>query len=154
RGVALASRFFWQEYPQAFELRPGVLTYNMWAQSAPPAKVGMGVAKTHEFVLYFHGKTPPPQALLAALAEPVLARVNARWAAATHALPNAIAPGKSTNAFLREVGVGYRAYQQEAAVERWDDNGMVRCPMPSGTRSAGAPTAEVPRAERPRRGFY
>ena len=75
-GVALASRFFWQEYPQSFELRPNGLTYNLWPPAVPPAKVGMGVAKTHEFILYFHGKAVPAPGLLAAFGEPLLGRVN------------------------------------------------------------------------------
>ena len=150
-GVALAARFFWQEYPQSFELRPGALLYNLWAPGALPAKVGMGTAKTHEMVLYFHGKNPPTPALLAVLAAPLLGHVDARWTVATGALRNAIAPGAATSAFLRDLDAGYRAYQQQAAVERWDDSGEVRCRVP---RADGTPVAEAPRPERPRHGFF
>ena len=153
-GVALASRFFWQEYPQSFELRPNGLTYNLWPPAVPPAKVGMGVAKTHEFVLYFHGKTVPAPAQLAALREPLLGYVNGRWTAATRALRNGIARSASTDGFLRELGTGYRAYQEHAAMERWDDSGQVRCAGRATTRTAGTPVAEASPAEHPRHGFY
>jgi hypothetical protein len=149
-GVALAARFFWQEYPQSFELRRSGLTYNLWAPGVPPAKVGMGAAKTHEMILYFHDKHPPAPALLAALSDPVVGHVDARWTVATGALRNGIAPGAETNAFLHELDAGYRAYQQHAKVERWDDSGQVRCPPPA---VGGTPLA-APRPERPRRGFF
>jgi len=153
-GVALAARFFWQEYPQSFELRPKGLTYNLWPPTVPPAKVGMGVAKTHEFILYFHGKSVPAPGLLAALGEPLLGYVNGRWTAATGALRNGIASGTATDGFLHDLGVGYRAYQQQAAVERWDDSGQVRCSPPPAPRTAGTPVAEAARSEHPRHGFY
>jgi hypothetical protein len=152
-GVALAARFFWQEYPQSFELRPAGLTYNLWAPGAPPAKVGMGTAKTHEMILYFHGAAAPTPQLLAALSEPLVGTVDARWTAATGALANAIAPNATTEAFLRALGRGYHSYQKHADVERWDDNGEVRCPPPS-TPTAGTPGAAKRLPERPRRGFY
>ena len=96
----------------------------------------------------------PAPGLLAALGEPLLGYVNGQWTAATGALRNGIAPGTSTDGFLREIGAGYRAYQQQAAVEPWDDTGHVRCSAPPPTRTAGTPVAEVARAEHPRHGFY
>ncbi len=155
-GVALAARFFWQEYPQSFELRPTGLTYNLWAPGASPAKVGMGAAKTHEMVLYFHGKTAPAPELLAALSEPVVGHVDARWTVSTGALRNSIAPDPATSTFLRDLGAGYRGYQQQAAAERWDDSGEARCtaPRPAGVRPARVPATDAPRAERPRHGFF
>jgi hypothetical protein len=154
RGVALAARFFWQEYPQSFEVSATGLTYNMWAPGAPLAKVGMGAAKTHEMILYFHDKTVPAPDLLAALNEPVLGHVDAGWTAATGALRNAVAPAPPTIAFLRALAAGYHAYQQHAEVERWDDNGVVRCPQGVPTPTAAAPPANEPRPERPRHGFF
>ncbi|MFQ5666049.1 MAG: beta-L-arabinofuranosidase domain-containing protein [Candidatus Binatia bacterium] len=139
-GIALAARFFWQEYPQSFQLREDGLTYSMWAPQAPPAKVGMGAAKTHEVVLYLHGKKPPPPAMLAVLGQPVLARVNPQWIVASGALRNSVAPTAATVPFLRRLREGYRRYQTQAARERWDDSGEVHCPDPAH--------------ERPRRGFF
>ena len=153
-GVALAARFFWQEYPQSFELHRTGLTYNLWAPGALPAKIGMGAAKTHEMVLYFHDKTAPTPEPLAALSEPLVGHVDARWTKATGALRNAIAPAAATNAFLRQLGVGYRAVQQGTEVERWDDSGAVRCPAPRATRTGATPPAEALLPERPRRGFF
>jgi len=153
-GVALAARFFWQEYPQSFEVRSNGLTYNLWAPGVLPAKVGMGAAKTHDFVLYFHGKALPPPALTASLPEPLLGHVDAHWMAATGALRNAIAPGTATNAFLRELASGYRAFEQNAEVERWDDGGQVRCLAPATPGAATTPAADTLGLERPRRGFF
>jgi hypothetical protein len=153
-GVALVARFFWQEYPQSFDVRPNGLTYNLWAPGGVPAKVGMGAGKTHEFLLYFHGKAAPTPALLTALREPLLGHVDARWTAATGALRNSIAPGAATNTFLRELAAGYHTYQQEADVERWDDSGQVRCSDPSTPGASGTPTADRSPLDRPRRGFF
>ena len=153
-GVALAARFFWQEYPQSFEVGTAGLTYNMWAPGAPPAKVGMGAAKTHEMVLYFHDKAAPAPGLLAALTEPVLGHVDARWTAATGALRNAVAPTPSTNAFLRTLAAGYHAYHQQAEVERWDDSGLVECPHTPTPPTYAIPATQAPRSEHPRRGFF
>jgi hypothetical protein len=153
-GVALAARFFWQEYPQSFDVRATGLTYNLWAPGARPAKVGMGAAKTHEMVLYFHDKTVPAPSLLAALSEPVLGRVDAQWTVATGAMRNGIVPVPSTNAFLRELAAGYHAYQQQAKVERWDDSELADCPQVPATPGAATAKAKEPRLERPRHGFF
>jgi len=139
-GVAVAARFFWQEYPQSFALRPSGLTYNLWAPEAAPAKIGMGAAKTHEMVLYFHGASPPAAELLGALATPLVPRVDPQWTVTTAALRNALAPGAPTSAFLKEVGAAFRRYEAHADEERWDDSGQARCPDAAH--------------ERPRVGFY
>lgn len=114
----------------------------------------MGAAKTHEMVLYFHGKTAPAPALLAALTEPLLGQVDPRWTVGTGALRNSIAPGPPTAGFLHDLGVGFRSAQQRAETERWDDNGQVRCPAPKGEPTAGTPSAEAASPERPRRGLF
>jgi hypothetical protein len=139
-GLALASRFFWQEYPQSFALRSTGLTYNLWAPEAAPAKVGMGASKTHEMVFYFHGKTPPADEMLAALTQPLLAHVDPAWTVATGALPNSVVPRGAAGAFLHELDKGYKRYQEHAATERWDDSGQIHCPDPAH--------------ERPRLGFF
>lgn len=139
-GVALASRFFWQEYPQSFHLQATSLTYNLWPAEAAPAKIGMGAAKTHELVLQFHGQTAPTAVAMRALVDPVLPRVDAQWIVSTGALRNSIAPNVETNLFLNELMAAYRRYEKSVANEQWDDSGAVRCPDPSH--------------ERPRRGFF
>lgn len=149
RGVAVIGRYFWQEYPQGFELRPTGMTYNLWAPGPPPAKVGMGAAKTHEMLLCFHDTHVPPATTLAALAQPLLARINPQWIVATQALRNSISAAAATSPFLRELGAAYQRTQANADVERWDDRGQVRCPA-AGAADAGHAAA----VERPRRGFY
>jgi len=141
-GLAVLGRFFWQEYPQSLQLTLAGLTYNLWAPEAGDAKVGMGAAKTHELVLYFHGPSAPPAAVLNALRAPVSVRLDPQWVAASGALRNAAAPSPATAAFLAQMGAAFRRYTASADTERWDDSGQVRCPTPGhGT-------------ERPRRGFY
>ncbi len=144
-GVAMAARFFWQEYPQSFAVRTTGLTYNMWAPESAPAKVGMGAAKTHEVVLYFHGRFAPEPHLLAALTRTVLPQIDPRWIAASGALRNSVAPDAATADFFRALAAAHRRYQASADVEPWDDSGEVRCP---DARKKSA------RPERPRRGFY
>jgi hypothetical protein len=139
-GVAVAARFFWEQYPQSFRVETNSITYNLWAPEAPPAKIGMGAGKTHEVLLHFHDKKPPPQVTLTALTEPVLAWVDPNWTVASGALRNSVAPAPATKDFLNEVAAGYRRYLNGADRERWDDSGQVRCPDPAH--------------ERPRHGFY
>jgi hypothetical protein len=139
-GVAIAARFFWQQYPQSFQVQTSGITYSLWAPEAPPVKVGMGAAKTHEVLLYFHGSKPPPQVTLAALVEPVLAWVDPNWTVASGALRNSIAPSPTTKSFLENIDAAYRRYLNNADKELWDDSGQVRCPDPMH--------------ERPRHGFY
>ncbi len=140
RGVAIAARFFWQQYPQSFRLQTSGITYNLWDPQARPAKIGMGVAKTHELLLYFHDKNPPPQVALTALTEPVLAWTNPRWTVASGALRNALAPAPATAGFLDGLDAAYRRTLVTADKDRWDDSGQVRCADPAH--------------EHPRHGFY
>jgi hypothetical protein len=139
-GVAVAARFFWEQYPQSFQVQTNGITYNLWAPEAPPAKVGMGAAKTHEVLLYFHDKIPPPQLALTALVEPQLAWVDPNWTVASGALRNSLVPSAATKGFLDNIDAAYRRYLKRADKERWDDSGQVRCPDPAH--------------ERPRQGFY
>jgi len=126
-GVALASRFFWQEYPQGFQLQPTLLTYNLWAPEAPPASIGVGAAKTHEFALYFFSEAPPPE-LFRALQQPLVATVDPAWIAHSAALPNAVAPDASTRAFLERLDRVFARVQARTAKEEWDEAANVTCP--------------------------
>lgn len=139
-GVALGARFFWQQYPQSFDLGLAGITYNLWAAEQEPAAVGMGSAKTHELVLHFHGRKPRPQLDMIALSEPVLAWVDPNWTVASGALRNSTASSPTVQPFLDALGTAYRRYQEEAASERWDDSGQVQC-------------SEATR-ERPRQGLF
>lgn len=139
-GVAIAARFLWQQYPQSFHLSNAQLRYNLWAPEADPAVVGMGAAKTHEWILYFHGAEPPPPGELAALAEPLVPALRPEWIASTAALSNSLAPTPATAGFLDEVRAGFERYRLHADREPWDDSGSLRC------------TAAEP--ERRRQGFY
>ena len=139
-GAAVAARYFWQEYPQSLQLRATGLTYNLWAPEAPPAKIGMGAAKTHEIVVLFHDKTAPSPTLLAAIAQPLPVRLDPSWVVASGALPHSLAPDAATSGFLHELHAAHLRYLAHADTERWDDSGHVRCPEPA--------------QERPRTGFY
>jgi len=139
-GVAVASRFFWQEYPQSLHVGRAGLTANLWAPEAGPAPVGMGAAKTHELVLYFHRAEAPPAARLAALTRSQPVRLDPTAVVASGALRNSVMPAADALAFLRSLGAGYERYLQHVAKELWDDRGSVRCPSEAGARN--------------RRGFY
>lgn len=138
-GVAVVAPFFWQQYPQSFEVRPSALRYNLLAADTAPVKVGTGVAKTHEMLLYFHGSKPPPQITLAALNEPERAWVDPEWTVVTGALRGSVSRSAETEPFLSALSAAYQRYREEAAREPWDDSGEVEC----GDASA-----------RPRHGFF
>ena len=139
-GVAVVSRFFWQEYPQSLHLGRAGLTANLWAPEAGPAKVGMGAAKTHELVLYFHRAEAPSPERLAALAQSVPVRLDPAAVVASGAMRNSVTPVADAAAFLRNLSAGYERYLHHVANETWDDSGSVRCSSEGGGRT--------------RRGFY
>ncbi len=139
-GLAIAARYFWQEYPKSIELRRDGVTYNLWAASAAPAKIGSGAAKTHELALYFSAKKEPAATLLDALRSPLLPYANPAWTVHTQALRNALAPDGDARSFLDQLDDGYRRQAAFTKRERWDDSGAAIC----------APA----QAERPRSGFF
>jgi hypothetical protein len=101
------------------------------APEAGAAKIGMGVAKTHEVLLYFHRRKPPPQITLTALSEPDPAWVDPEWTVASGALRGSLAPSPATQPFLTALSAAYQRYQTDAASEPWDDSGDARCADPS-----------------------
>ena|GEM_PF-3147876 len=57
RGLAIATRWFWQLFPKAYEVRDdSSITLSLFPKQAVPQDVSLGIAKTHEILLYFHGK--------------------------------------------------------------------------------------------------
>jgi len=126
-GVAVVAPFFWQQYPQGFEARPTSLRYDLLAAVGAPAEIGTGVAKTHEVVLYFHGRTPPPQIRLAAVREPEQAWVDPEWTVASGALRGSLAPSAETRPFLSALSTAYERYRTAAASEPWDDHADGQC---------------------------
>ncbi len=145
--ISLRAWDFWQQYPQAVDFHPGGLTYSLWPVKSRPVRIGMGAAKTHEFLVGFtdvpaRGGTP-----VAPLRGPLLAQVDRQWLADSGAMRNALAPSKENDEFLRRLQEGYRRYQQHADREAWDDRGEPFCPERSAESGAD------PR-ERRREGFY
>jgi hypothetical protein len=126
-SIGIGVRWFWQEYPQAVELRSDRLVYDMWPSEASPVKVGVGAAKTHEFVVWV---TPMAEVAggsgLALLRSPV-ATVDPAWIVKTRALSGAVAPAATEGEFVRRALEGFEEYMRRNAAERWDDRGEIQC---------------------------
>jgi hypothetical protein len=127
RGVAVAARYFWQEYPQGFEVRRDGVRYDLWSSASPPAVAGMGAAKTHELVLAFQAGESRLPADLNALVVPIVARIDAEWMRSSGALPQAISPGAGAADFLRSLFEAHERYVKRNAKEQWDDSGNITC---------------------------
>lgn len=140
RGVVIASRFLWQEYPQSVHLTASRVRLNLWAPEVLPAAVGTGAAKTHELAFAFFGDTPPSHEELAGIVDPLVGHVNPAWVVSTKALPNSLDATDANVAFLDEVRAGFQRYRETADQETWDDRGELDCADPTG--------------ERQRRGYY
>jgi hypothetical protein len=137
RTVGIAGRWFWQEYPQSFAVTRDRLVYNLWAPEAPPAKVGMGSAKTHELVIWA-GATEFPAAAKGTPAEPPVAVVDPARVAQSGALPLAVDPYGPAKAFVNKALTAARAYAQRNSIEEWGDCAAVRCEEGAGRRRIGA----------------
>jgi glycosyltransferase involved in cell wall biosynthesis len=136
--VGLSSRWFWQEYPQSITARADKLVYNLWAPEADPANAGVGVAKTHEFALWFAKPQASTPGIGAALAAPLLGVVDAAHIAHSAALPAALAPQGASARFVNNALIAARRYAARNEIEVWNDCGAVHCDT----------------AERPRTGAY
>jgi len=110
--------FFWQEFPQAMEASASGLTYDLWADVAGPAPVGVGAAKTHELLLVYGGGAErglgPGRGVTAA--------PNPAWVAASGALWNAVDPGREQR-FVAEVAAAFSRYTLSVDSEGWDEAG-------------------------------
>jgi hypothetical protein len=137
--IGLASRWFWQEYPQSIAVRPDRLVYDLWAPQADPAKAGVGAAKTHEFVVW----VAPPHAVArgaaAVAATPLLGVVDPARVAHSGALPLALSPRGAAAAFVGKAVDAARRYADRNATEVWEDCGAARCEDSGlGRRRSGA----------------
>ncbi|MBX3027731.1 glycoside hydrolase family 127 protein [bacterium] len=125
--LGIASRWFWQEYPQSVEMRRDRLTYNLWAPEADPANAGVGAAKTHELALWLAPPQRLPAGIGAALATPLVGVVDPQVIAASGALPGAIAAREPGARFIRKAAAGADRYLKRNAREQWNDCGRVHC---------------------------
>jgi hypothetical protein len=131
RGVVgVASRWFWQEYPQSLAATRTALSINLWAPESEPAKAGVGAAKTHELALWLAPPRGLPPHVGAALTRPLLGVVDPTSIAHSGALPQAIAPAGVAQAFARKAADGAQRYLTRNAQERWNDCGEVECTAP------------------------
>ena len=137
--VGIAARWLWEQYPQSFSARPDRLEYNLWAPEAPPANAGVGVAKTHELVVWAAPTKRWAAGASRALVRPLLGVVNPAWVARSGALPQAISPLAAGAGFTHTALEAARRYAKQNSVERWDECGAVHC---------------TPGSERPRIGAY
>ena len=126
-NVGVAARWFWQEYPQSFDVRRDGLSYNLWAPQADPANAGVGAAKTHEFAIWIAPPRRLPVDVGAALTMPLVGVVDPQAVAASGALADALAPREPGMRFIRKAADGAQRYLKRNAQEQWNDCGRVHC---------------------------
>ncbi|HSP96051.1 MAG TPA: beta-L-arabinofuranosidase domain-containing protein [Candidatus Dormibacteraeota bacterium] len=129
-NLGIAARWFWQEYPQSFDVHRDHVDYNLWAPEADPANIGVGAAKTHEFALWIAGSRHLPPGVGAALTEPLVGVVDPQAIAASGALPDAVAAREPGARFIRKAADGAQRYLKRNEQEQWNDCGRVHCTEP------------------------
>lgn len=142
-ALTVVARYFWEEYPKAIEVSADRLRVDLLAGREAPVLFGTGAAKTCELWVALEplDGSIAPATLAAALRAPLLALPPAEWIVATHALPQALAPGApGARDFLARLATAVNKYEARARTERWDDGP----PVPCSARTA----------EHPRLGFY
>ncbi len=124
-AVGIAARYFWQEYPQAVSIGPQGITYDLWSPRSAPARIGMGSAKTHEFVFWVakRGTIGKSRARLAG--RPLRGVVDPVALARSQALPGTFDP--TTTTLDEKLVESARRYKKRNAKEKWDDCGRARC---------------------------
>ncbi|MBI4518695.1 MAG: hypothetical protein HY699_23105 [Deltaproteobacteria bacterium] len=132
-GIAISARFFWQEYAKGFQLQPDALVYDLWPPEVPPASIGVGAAKTHEFAVLFFDHTPPA-GFTAALAAPLVVTLDPAAVVASGALPNAAAASPASSSFLQRLGEALPQVSARSAREKWDEGAGIYCPPPAQER--------------------
>lgn len=125
RAVGLAARWFWQEYPKAVSFGPAGLTYDLWSPLGGVAPVGIGSAKTHEFVLWLAANGAVGRARAPAVASRLRGDVAPEYLASTRALRSAIDP-RVTN-LDENLLAAARRYVERNATDVWIDCGQVMC---------------------------
>lgn len=130
-GLTLWARWFWQQYPQAIQVKSQRLTYEVFGGDRP-ALAGTGAAKTHEFVLALRGGGEA-----AGLDElvhfPLEGRVDPKWLAESGALRGANLVGtEAGQAFFRRLLQQWSRVEQRYEVDEWDDRQSVHCPEGNG----------------------
>lgn len=74
-GIGFGLRWFWQLYPKGFQVREGGLVrLELFPETARPQNIYTGVARTHELMLAFDGKSRWEQ-----LEEPLHAAAPPKW---------------------------------------------------------------------------
>ncbi len=124
-AVGLASRWFWQEYPQAVSLGAAGMTYDLWSPRGGTARIGIGSSKTHEVVLWLTARGVIGRARAGAVATPLRGFVSPARLARSGALGDAIDPTETR--FDEEALEASRRYLIRNSRESWDDCGEVRC---------------------------
>ncbi len=142
KGLALIGRWFWQQYPQAFEVTGQQVRYHLWAGQGGSTLAGSGSAKTHELVVVFGSEAMPAAQQPAAVAGPLIGHVDAAQMRATRALRNVIDSSGAGAAFLQEFKSAVGRYRERRNSEAWDDRDEATC----------APDSKLP--SHPRTGLY
>jgi len=125
RAVGIAGRWFWQEYPKAASLSSRGITYDLWSPAGGVASIGIGVAKTHELVLWLAKRGTIGKAAAPAVARRLRGFIDPEWTARSGALRGALAPSASD--LDEKLVAAAERYRNRNARERWDDCGAVRC---------------------------
>jgi len=138
RGVTLVATDFWQEYPKALRALKGALVYDLWArESARPAHVGTGVAKSQTFRLIFHSGSlsNPAIATLAAAAQSPLVALPTPAAAASGAILNLPPLDATTRSLLGAFAASFDRYSKGIRQDRWNDSSTRDCRGPALDRA-------------------
>ncbi len=136
-SVLLASRFFWQEYPQSFDVSSNSVKYSMWA-GLRPLLMGSGAAKTHEIALVLRpAATPLEDAARSAraLLTPPVARPDPRYTGSTHAANNSLDPANPLHRrVLLAFSSAWERYLKLLDRDPWADTGTIDCSAPGPKR--------------------
>jgi len=84
RGLAISTRWFWQLFPKAYEVKEdSTITLRLFPRQADPQNIALGMARAHDILLYFHGKrdfeSGQVKNVLLGFQKPVYALAPAQW---------------------------------------------------------------------------
>lgn len=129
RAIGLAARWFWQEYPKAVSLGPAGITYDLWSPAGGIARIGIGSAKTHEFVLWLAPNGAVGKSGAPGVASRLRADVSPEYLAWTGALRTAIDPRPTQ--LDENLLAAARRYVERNSEDLWYDCGHAICPRGS-----------------------